>query len=159
MSARAAWRLETLGFERVYRYQPGKDDWLCAGLPLEGRSASVQRVFQIARRDVPACLPGDPVQTVARRVAQERWPLAVVVNERRVVLGRLRPADLRNAPDARAGEIMVEGPRTVRGARPVETLRAWLDERDVQGVLVTTANGELVGYARREDVPDIANAF
>jgi hypothetical protein len=157
MSARAAWRLEALGFEQVYRYQPGKDDWLCAGLPLEGRSASVQRAFHIARRDVPACMPGDPVQAIARRVAQERWPLAVVVNERRVVLGRLRPVDLRSAPDARAGEIMVEGPRTVRGARPVETLRAWLDERNVQGVLVTTADGELVGFAWRDDVPEIAS--
>lgn len=36
MSARAAWRLEQLGFERVFRYTPGKADWAAAGLPMEG---------------------------------------------------------------------------------------------------------------------------
>ena len=33
MSDRAAWRLESLGFTRVYRYTPGKDGWLAMGLP------------------------------------------------------------------------------------------------------------------------------
>ena len=33
MSPRAAWRLEGLGFERVYDYVPGKADWFASGLP------------------------------------------------------------------------------------------------------------------------------
>ena len=37
MSPRAAWRLEGLGFERVYDYVPGKADWFASGLPKEGR--------------------------------------------------------------------------------------------------------------------------
>ena len=160
MSARAAWRLETLGFEVVYRYQPGKDDWLSAGLPMEGAAAAVQRAFHIARRDVPTCGRGESVRDVARRVREEGWPLAVVVNEHRVVLGRLRPRDLRARPDAVAEEIMRDGPRTVRGTRPVEKVAEWLDERNIPGVLITTADGELLGYVRREDVQprsDIAN--
>jgi CBS domain-containing protein len=152
MSARAAWRLETLGFEQVYRYQPGKDGWLCAGLPLEGRSGGVKRAFHVARRDVPTCSPHEQVGDVARRVADEDWPLAVVLNEERVILGRLRPGDLRKRPDALVEEIMVEGPRTVRGSRPVEQIAAWLDERKVPGVLITTADGELIGYVRRDEV-------
>src|SRR5437773_6189207 len=28
LSARAAWRLESMGFQEVYRYTPGKADWL-----------------------------------------------------------------------------------------------------------------------------------
>jgi hypothetical protein len=32
MSARAAWRLEGLGFPQVRRYTPGKMDWLAGGL-------------------------------------------------------------------------------------------------------------------------------
>jgi CBS domain-containing protein len=152
LSARAAWRLETLGFREVYRYQAGRDDWLVARLPLEGELAGVPRATDVARRDVPACKLDDRVSEVARRVDEEGWPLAVVLNEQRIVLGRLRPGDLRDRPDAIAAEVMVDGPRTVRGTRPADKVAAWMDERDVRGVLVTTADGELVGYVRREDV-------
>jgi rhodanese-related sulfurtransferase len=43
MSDRAAWRLESLGFTRVYRYSPGKDGWLAMGLPTEGPDAATPR--------------------------------------------------------------------------------------------------------------------
>jgi CBS domain-containing protein len=151
MSARAAWRLETLGFERVYRYQPGRDDWLVARLPLEGRLASVPRAVDVARTDVPACGLHDRVAEVARRVHEEGWPLAVVLQVR-IVLGRLRPRDLLQRPDAVAAELMVEGPRTVRGTRPAAEVGKWLDERKIKGVLLTSADGELIGYVRRDDV-------
>jgi rhodanese-related sulfurtransferase len=36
MSLRAAWRLEDLGFEKVYDYVPGKADWFANGLPKVG---------------------------------------------------------------------------------------------------------------------------
>src|SRR5258707_1198299 len=57
MSARAAWRLETLGVEQVFRYAPGKEDWMAAGLPIVGSRASIPRVGSVARRDVPKCRP------------------------------------------------------------------------------------------------------
>ncbi len=152
MSARAAWRLETLGFPPVYRYIGGKQDWLLARLPMEGRDAGVRRAFDVARTDVPTCLLRERATEAAGRVADGGWPLAVVVNEGRVVLGRLRPRDLAERPDAIAEELMVPGPRTVRGGRPVSEMGAWLDDRKVPGVLVTDADGVLVGYVRREDV-------
>jgi CBS domain-containing protein len=152
MSARAAWRLETLGFESVYRYQPGKDDWLVARLPMEGSDAALERAVDVASGDVPTCQLGDRVTEVARLVRDGEWPLAVVVDERGVVLGRLRPRDLDERPDAIAEEIMLDGPRTVRGTRPASDVGRWLDERGVRGVLATTADGELMGYLRRENV-------
>jgi Mg/Co/Ni transporter MgtE len=152
MSARAAWRLETLGFEEVYRYQAGKDDWQVARLPLEGAQAGERTAAQAARADVPTCGLRDHVASVAERVRSGSWPLAVVLNERRVVLGRLRPRDLEANPDAVAEDVMVDGPRTIRGTRPASELGGWLDERGVKGVLVTTADGELVGYVRRDEV-------
>jgi len=39
LSARAAWRLESMGFQEVYRYTPGKSDWLAAGWETEGTEA------------------------------------------------------------------------------------------------------------------------
>ena len=153
MSARAAWRLETLGFSEVHRYQPGKVDWLAARLPVAGAAAGVRRSADVARPDVPVCGLRDPVGGVTPRVLEEGWPLAVVVNEDGVVLGRLRPRDLAGHPDAAAADLLVGGPRTTRGTRPLDEMAAWLDERRIPGVLVTTADGVLVGYVRREDVP------
>ena len=47
MSPRAAWRLETLGFERVYDYVGGKADWLGHALPREGEAASVPNAGEL----------------------------------------------------------------------------------------------------------------
>lgn len=152
MSARAAWRLETLGFREVYRYQAGKDDWQVARLPMEGAEAREPSAADVARADVPTCRIRDPVAGVAERVRAEDWPLAVVLNDAGVVLGRLRPHDLDAHPDALAGDVMVEGPRTIRGTLPASKVTRWLDERRVKGVVVTTADGELVGYVRRDEV-------
>jgi hypothetical protein len=152
MSARAAWRLETLGFEDVYRYQPGKEDWLAARLPVEGAKATTRSAADVARADVPTCGLRDRVAEVGVQVRAGGWPLAVVVDERRVVLGRLRPQDLDARPEAIAEEIMVDGPRTIRGTRAASEMGRWLDERRVKGVLVTTTDGELIGYVRRDEV-------
>ena len=123
-----------------------------ARLPVEGREAAVRRAADVARPDVPTCLLRDRVTEVARRVREESWPLAVVVNEERVVLGRLRPSALAERPEAVAEELLVPGPRTIRGTRVASEMAAWLDERKIPGVLVTSAEGVLVGYVRREDV-------
>lgn len=152
MSARAAWRLETLGFDEVYRYAGGKDDWWGTGLPVDGSLAGERSAAEAASRDVPRLRLDDPVATVAARLEAEGWPLAAVLGDGDVVLGRLRPRDVAASPGARARDLVVDGPRTIRGSRPAAEMAAWLDERSVPGVLITTADGELVGYLRREDV-------
>jgi hypothetical protein len=152
VSARAAWRLEALGFEEVYRYQPGKDDWFAARLPMAGSRADVQTAADVARGDVPTCGLRERVRAVADQARAGDWPLAVVVNEQRIVLGRLRPREIAARPDAVAHELMIDGPRTIRGTRAASELGGWLDERGLKGVLVTTADGELVGYVRRDEV-------
>src|SRR5258708_3606495 len=57
MSARAAWRLESLGFEKVYRYAGGSDDWFANGLSMGRRRADTLRGADAARRDVPPSPP------------------------------------------------------------------------------------------------------
>src|SRR5919201_3559823 len=99
MSARAAWRLEeTLGFERVYRYTPGKADWLAAGLPFEGELAGMPRIGEVADRDVPTCGPRQRVGEVRRRLERFGQDVCVVLNQRRVGLGLVRSQDLEGAP-------------------------------------------------------------
>src|SRR5919106_6742537 len=99
MSPRAAWRLESLGFKRVYDYVPGKQDWLAAGLPREGRIAGRPRTADVARRDVPTCGLDEPVASVRDRLREAGWEECVVVNEHRVVLGILRAEQLEPAGD------------------------------------------------------------
>ncbi len=48
MSPRAAWRLESLGFTRVYDYVAGKVDWFAAGFPREGRLAQAMPLVAMA---------------------------------------------------------------------------------------------------------------
>ena len=68
MSPRAAWRLEGLGFEKVYDYVPGKADWFASGFPKEGKLASVPTIGDAVRPDVPTCAPAEKVEIARDRV-------------------------------------------------------------------------------------------
>jgi len=151
MSARAAWRLESLGFAAVHRYAAGETDWAAAGFPIEGTRAAVPRVGALARRDVPTCRLDERVGDVRARVRAAGWDLCVVVNDRRVVLGRLRERQLDADPAATAEQVMEVGPTTIRPDEPAAEVAAHLAERKVGHVLVTTGDGELVGLFRRDD--------
>jgi predicted transcriptional regulator len=139
MSPRAAWRLEGLGFEKVYDYVPGKADWLASGLPWEGKLASVLSIDDVARRDVPTCAPTEKVENTRDRVRAASWDVCVVVNEEWVVLGLLREKVMRN------------GPTTSRPNEPVVKMAKRMRERGARTVLVTTSDGRLVGLLYRED--------
>ena len=94
MSPRAAWRLESLGFGRVYDYAAGKLDWMAAGLPTEGAAAGRPTAATVARRDVPTCRLEDSLRDVRERVRSAGWEACVVVNEERIVMGLLRAEEL-----------------------------------------------------------------
>jgi len=97
LSARAAVRLETLGFERVFRYTPGKVDWFAARLPREGRLASQPRAGDVAHVDVPTCRLNERVGDVAQRARNTGRNVCVVLHDDRVVLGLLDAASLNAA--------------------------------------------------------------
>jgi Mg/Co/Ni transporter MgtE len=145
MSARAAWRLESLGFGTVYRYTPGKADWLANGLPAEGTGAGRTTVADVARRDVPTCRLTETIAEVRERVAASGCDQCVVVNERNVVLGRVRAEKLADDPQVPVERVMEPGPATYRLDRLAEEAAARLKERKVESVLITTTDGELVG--------------
>src|SRR5579884_1939212 len=151
MSARAAWRLERLGFARVYRYAAGKADWLAAGLPREGKLAPFPTAGDALRRDVPTCGPDDLVGEAARRARAAGWRLCVVVGERRVVLGVLRGKALDGDPDRTAEQAMEHGPTTYRPSELLAEAALRLTEADVERVLVTTPEGELLGVLDRAE--------
>ena len=114
MSARGAWRLETLGFTRVYRYRPGKADWLANGLPIEGTKGSVSRAGQVIRRDVPTCQLEERIGEVRQRVTAASWNICLAVTVDNVVLGRVREKALHANPATLVDDVMEEGPTTIR---------------------------------------------
>src|SRR5712691_1942483 len=88
MSPRAASRLETLGFPRVYDYVAGKADWGSYGLPLDGHADSSTRVSGIAATAVPTCRLDELVADVTARLRDD-WDICVVTNDANFVLGLL----------------------------------------------------------------------
>ena len=151
MSARAAWRLETLGFTQVYRFTPGEADWFASGLPIEGKLASVPRAQHVARRDVPTCGLSDQVGAVRERVRAAGWDQCIVVNQQRVVLGRLRQKELGGDGTARVETVMESGPTTIRPDTMLEGIAKRMGERRVESIVVSTSDGQLVGVLYRSD--------
>src|SRR5437870_5328311 len=155
MSARAAWRLESLGFAKVYRYTAGKADWTANGLPTVGEEAGRTTVADVARRDVPTCRLTETVGRVRERVEASGWDVCVVVNDLNVVLGRVRAEGLAVDPGAAVETVVLDGPTTYRLDRSAHEAAEQLKKHKVENVLVTTSDGELVGvfYADYADNP------
>jgi|ERR671918_1308877 CBS domain-containing protein len=155
MSPRAAWRLESLGFREVYDYVPGKADWLAAGLPSEGEEAGAAVIGQVVRRDVPTCALDDRAGDALKRAAGEGWDQCVVVNEERVVLGRLR-AEAAQKGEAHVADVMEDGPSTFRPNVGVVEMAEYMARRGrMRDALVTDAEGRLLGVILREDMESI----
>jgi len=80
------------------------------------------------------------------------WDSCIVVNERRVVLGRLGRKTLSSSADVSAEEAMKPGPSTVRPSISIEDLLARMRDRKLSSFLVTTPDGRLVGLVLRAEI-------
>ncbi len=151
MSPRAAWRLESLGFTKVYDYVGGKADWIAAGLPAEGELANVPRAIDVVKRDVPTCGPFDRIGDVSDQVEAAREDVCIVANDEGIVLGRLRRRALTSDREKAVHEVMESGPTTTRADAELEGLVQRLHNADVRSMLITTPEGRLLGVVYRED--------
>src|SRR5437899_2962313 len=151
MSARAAWRLESLGFNHVHRYGPGKMDWFANGFPRAGTLAGFPTAGDALRRDVPTCRPDEGVGEASARARVTGWEMCVVVSERQVVLGVLRKPALDGDPKLPVDEAMDPGPTTFRPNEPLAGLAFRLMQTGVERVLVTTPDGVLLGVLDRAE--------
>jgi predicted transcriptional regulator len=152
MSSRAAWRLESLGFTSVYRYEAGKADWLANGWPIEGEQADQPTAGTLAHRDVPTCSLNEQLDAIRPRLAATEYESCPVVNEQNIVLGLLRRAAWSEDLSKTAQEVMDCAPRTYRLDAQPDAMLKYMDRHAVDSVLVTTSDGELVGLVLRADV-------
>jgi Mg/Co/Ni transporter MgtE len=151
MSPRAASRLESIGFEQVYDYAAGKADWGSAGLALEGAEGSETRAGAHVRTEVPTCRTHERLREVCERLDESRWDTCFVVDERRVVLGRLGRRAIRGREDVSAERAMTLGPSTIRPSARLRDVVERMQKQRLTSLPVTTADGRLVGLLLRDD--------
>src|SRR5437773_10316069 len=147
LSARAAWRLESMGFQEVYRYTPGKADWLAAGWEIEGTQARKTRLKQVLQRDVPTCSLREHLEDVKSR-RRPNQDLCVVVNDRNIVHGVIRGECWDANPQARVADIMQPGPQTIRPDLEPKDAQKVLKNYNAPTAIVTTSDGELLGIVK-----------
>lgn len=151
MSARAAWRLESLGFSQVFRYTAGKADWLANGLPIEGKQANIPHAGDLAREDIPTCRLTERIGDVQDRLQAASWNVCVVINADRVVLGLLKGKALQSDRQKFVEIVMESGPTTIRPNWTLEKTIRYLQKQGADSVLITTSDGQLIGILYRED--------
>jgi CBS domain-containing protein len=136
----------------VYDFRTGKQDWMGAGLPIEGTNAQRPRLVDVVRRDVPTCSLGERLGDVRKRVIAAGWDACVVVSQERVVLGLLRAKELQADPDLPVDRAMRPGPSTYRPFVSVAEMRRIMTDRKLENSPVTTSDGKLIGLVRKQDV-------
>jgi rhodanese-related sulfurtransferase len=147
LSARAAWRLESMGFQEVYRYTPGKADWLAAGWETEGTEAKKVRIRQMIHKDVPTCSLRERLEDVKSR-RRPNQDMCVVLNDRNIVLGVIQGETWDANPLSRVSDIMQPGPRTIRPDLEPKDAQKLLRHYDAPSAIVTTSDGELLGLIK-----------
>jgi Mg/Co/Ni transporter MgtE len=140
-----------MGFEQVYVYEHGKRDWGSFGLPREGKAAEEPSAGELAHSDVPTCRLDDDLRKVCERVRATGWDTCFVVNEQKVVLGRLGRRALASGGETTVEDAMTDGPSTVRPSMGLRALVERMRENDLTSYPITTSDGRLVGLVLRDE--------
>ncbi len=148
MSARAAWRLEQLGFTDVYDYTVGRVDWESAGLPIEGTDVRGPTIAEAVTHDPPTTDVAETVGEARQRV--DGFSQVIVVNEEGVVVGVMRKESWGQDEDTLVGDAMRLGPGTVRPGSQLTPLVGRMETKEIESVIVTDAEGRLIGVITLE---------
>jgi len=146
LSARAAWRLESMGFQEVYRYTPGKEDWIASGYETEGANADRPRLSQYLKTNVQTCLLRDRMQEVQNRRGSN--DICIVLNDRNIVMGIIEGESWNANPLWRASEAMNPAPRTFRPDGDPKGIVKELRKVELGNAIVTSSDGELLGVLK-----------
>jgi CBS domain-containing protein len=141
-----------MGFTKVYDYPAGKKSWGSYELPHEGTSLTERTAGDVAHRDVPTCTLDEPLAGVRERARAAGWDTCIVVNDQRVVLGRLGRRAVGSDNDESVEEAMSPGPSTVRPSIGTDALLERMHARKLTSYVVTTPDGRLVGLIRRNEL-------
>jgi predicted transcriptional regulator len=85
------------------------------------------------------------------------WDIGVVVNGAGIVFGVVREAALKADPQTSIEQVMDRNVKTYRLNIAPEKAADYMRQQNVDSVLVTTSNGELVGLLKREEAERAVN--
>ncbi len=107
---------------------------------------------KLAHDDAVTCRLSDRAGEVRDRVAASDYPFALVLSERRVLLGRTPAGDLEAHPELTVEEVMDPGPSTVRPHKTAAAVASDLKQKNLRWSIVTTPEGELIGVVGRAEL-------
>jgi predicted transcriptional regulator len=138
----------------VHRFVPGLLGWIADDLPAEGSSVRAGMAGQIARRDAPTCRLGKTLEEVHRRIGPGGWTQCPVLNERGIVLGRVRRSMLEGDLRRRVEEVMEPGPGTYRPSIPLTEMVDAMKKGGFETTFITTSDGRWLGLLNRDDAEE-----
>lgn len=146
-----------MGFKEVYDFVGGKLEWIAHGLPVEGIGPHYAVAGEVADKAVLlTCRVGDQIGEIADQLTSTPHDYCVVVNEHGIVLGRMRPKDIRlDDPAGTVEKILEPGPTTVRSTEPARALLDRMKKKNVETVIVTTNKGKLLGGATQRALDEL----
>jgi CBS domain-containing protein len=128
----------------------GKADWLAAGLPFEG---TAQLAGMFTRRGVATTGEQTPAAEALRLLEAQGFGPVLVLNQAGVVMGAAYRDSLAAAPgEAEVGSVMRFGVSTVRPSEDAAALAHRMGHAGVTRVVVTRADGTLIGLFFADDV-------
>jgi CBS domain-containing protein len=92
------------------------------------------------RRDIPTGRLTERLGDIRARVLAAGTEACVVLNDADVVLGDLRGETFDADPEMTVEEAMDPGPTTIRPHVPLAEIAEYLHKRDLDSILVTTAD-------------------
>ena len=135
----------------MYDFVGGKQAWLAAGLPTEGTGVHLALAGEVLVPVPATCDLDSTSQEIRAAIGDDADAACVVTNAHGVVLGRIRAEDLPDGDHVPAGEFMRPGPATVRTIEELGPLVERMRAADVSSILVTDAQGRLLGMLHRHD--------
>jgi len=143
-------RLEAAGFGPVYDYSAGKIDWIAADLPFAG---TAQLAGMFTRRGVATVGERAPAAQAMHLLDAQGFGPVLVVNAAQVVMGAAYYDNLASAAeDAEVASVTRFGVSTVRPSEDAAALAHRMAHREVTRVVVSRADGTLVGLFFAADV-------
>lgn len=149
-------RLEAPGFEQVYDHTAGIADWEAASLNVDGTEDPGLRISDATQPVVPSTHPHETVGIARQRASEAGCDKALVVDCGGVGVGRIRGLAWGADAELAVDTVMELGPTTVRSNGSLHTLLERMDKRGTRLVVVSEAQGRLIGVVVAESRSTVA---
>ena len=133
----------------------GKQAWLAAGLRTEGTGPHLALAGEVLVPTTSVCGLDATSGDIRSALGETAGATCAVTNDRGVLLGRVRRRDLPEGDDVPVDRFMQPGPATVRTIEELEPLVGRMRHAGVTTILVSDAEGRLLGMLRRSEAEQL----